>query len=219
MNRPAFILDMDGVLVDSNPLHAHAWRVYLLQHGISADSILEQMHGKRNDQIVRTLFGRQLTDAEVFTHGAAKEQLYRKLMRPQLQSHLLPGLVPFLERHRQRLMGVASNAEPANIDFVLDEGKLRPFFPVAVAGNRVRNPKPDPEIYLLAASLLGVSPADCVVFEDSPTGIEAAKSAGARVVGVESTPAVLPDTDFRIRDFTDPGLDEWLAGLNGEDRR
>jgi len=213
MKTLALILDMDGVLIDSNPLHAHAWRVYLLQYGISADSILERMHGKRNDQIVRNLFGEQLSDAEVFAHGAAKERLYRDLMRPELEKHLLPGLVPFLERHRHLPLGVASNAEPANIDFVLDEGNLRQYFAVAVAGDRVTHPKPHPEIYLLAAKLLGVAPADCVIFEDSPTGIEAAQAAGARVVAVESTPAQLPPTDFRIRDFADPAIEPWLHSL------
>ena len=216
MTRPALILDMDGVLIDSNPLHAHAWRVYLLQYDISADSILERMHGKRNDQIVRDIFDRQLTDAEVFAHGAAKERMYRELMRPVLERHLLPGLIPFLDRHRDSPLAVASNAEPANLDFVLGEGGLRHYFAVAVAGDRVRNPKPDPEIYLLTAKLLGVKPSECVVFEDSPTGVQAAKAAGARVVSVESTPAKLPETDFRIRDFTDPHLDKWLDALSAE---
>ena len=127
----AYILDMDGVIIHSNPLHAEVWRLYLSRYEVPADSMMERMHGKRNDQIVRALFGPHLTEQEVFAHGAAKEALYRELMRPQLAGHLVAGLVPFLERHATRPLAVASNAERANLDFVLDEGGLRRFFPVA----------------------------------------------------------------------------------------
>ncbi|MBL8234596.1 MAG: HAD family hydrolase, partial [Bryobacterales bacterium] len=77
----------------------------------------------------------------------------------------------------------------------------------------VERPKPDPEIYLRVAQLLGVAPAECVVFEDSATGIQAARAAGARVVAVRTTSAELPETDFTIRDFTDPQIDPWLREL------
>ncbi len=207
------IFDMDGVLIDSNPLHADAWSVYLSQYGISADSILERMHGKRNDQIVRDLFGPKLTEAEVSAHGSAKEALYRQRMRPYLEQSLVPGVRRFLERYKDTPLAVASNAEPANVDFVLDEASLRPYFKAVVHGHQVRNPKPSPDIYLLAAGLLGVSPSRCVVFEDSTPGIEAAKSAGCRVVAVRTTDAELPETDHAIRDFTGPELDTWLSGL------
>jgi len=208
------ILDMDGVLIDSNPLHAEAWAVYLSHYGIAADSIMERMHGKRNDQIVRDLFGPQLTDAEVSAHGAAKEILYRRRMRPHLERRLVPGVRQFLERYRNVPLAVASNAEPANVDFLLDEASLRPFFKVVVHGHQVRNPKPSPDIYLLAARLLELPPRRCIIFEDSTTGIQAAKSAGCRVVAVKTTAAELPETDFAIRDFTDPELNTWLSGFS-----
>ncbi|MCC6364676.1 MAG: beta-phosphoglucomutase family hydrolase [Bryobacterales bacterium] len=213
MNSFAIILDMDGVLIDSNPLHAEAWAIYLSHYGIAADSMMERMHGKRNDQIVRDFFGPQLTDAEVFAHGAAKEALYRRQMRPHLEQSLLPGVRQFLERYKNLPLGVASNAEPANVDFLLDEASLRPYFKAVVHGHQVRHPKPAPDIYLLAARLLEQPPQRCIVFEDSTTGIEAAQSAGCRVVAVRSTPAELPETDFVIHDFTDSGLDTWLSGL------
>lgn len=211
MKAQALILDMDGVLIDSNPLHTQAWLNYLSQYDLAADSIMERMHGKRNDQIVRDLFGSSLTSQEVFDHGARKEALYRELMRPHLQQHLVSGLAPFLDRYRRYPLGVASNAEPANIDFVLDEGGLRQYFSTVVDGHQVEHPKPHPAVYLLAAERLGVPPSQCIIFEDSETGIQAAKAAGARVVAVRTTDAPLPPTDFSIRDFTDPRLDEWLG--------
>jgi beta-phosphoglucomutase family hydrolase len=213
MNSFAIILDMDGVLIDSNPLHAEAWSVYLSHYGIAADSLMERMHGKRNDQIVRDLFGPNLTDAEVFAHGAAKEALYRQQMRPRLEQSLVPGVRQFLERYKGLPMGVASNAEPANVDFLLDEASIRPYFKTVVNGHQVRNPKPSPDIYLLTAYLLELPPQRCIIFEDSATGIQAAQSAGCRVVAVRTTAAELPETDFVIRDFTDSRLYTWLSGF------
>ena len=214
MRPRALILDMDGVLIDSNAIHTEAWIVYLSQYDLAADSIHERMHGKRNDEIVRDLFGAHLPDDEILAHGARKEALYRRMMRPHVREKLVAGLVPFLERHGNRPLGVASNAEPANLDFVIDEAGLRPFFSAVVNGHQVQNPKPDPEIYRLTAKLLQVAPEDCVVFEDSKAGIQAARAAGAKVVAVRTTDAVLPDTDYTIRDFTDPELDAWLSRLD-----
>lgn len=214
----ALILDMDGVLVDSNDMHTQAWLAYLSRFGLtpdslSADQMMERMHGKRNDQIVREIFGAQLTEQAVFDHGAAKEALYREMMRPHLSAHLVRGVQAFLERHKSQPLGVGSNAEPANLDFVLDEAKLRPYFRAVVNGHQVKHPKPHPEIYLRVAEMLGSKPGQCVIFEDSATGIEAARAAGARVVAVRTTQAPLPDTDFSIRDFQDPHLEEWLNAL------
>lgn len=215
LGKMAYILDMDGVLIDSNPLHARAWKEYLSEFRISTDNTWERMHGKRNDQIVRDIFGAGISEDEVFRHGAAKEAIYREMMRPQLKRHLVPGVEEFLHGQEGRAMAVASNAEPANVDFVLDEGGLRKYFRVAVDGHQVSNPKPHPEIYRKAAHLLGVDPASCVVFEDSGTGIEAARAAGTRVVGVETTDAILPPCDFYIRDFRDTGtLSAWLSRLD-----
>jgi beta-phosphoglucomutase family hydrolase len=213
MKKLAYILDMDGVLIDSNPLHAVAWRQYLSRFGLSADTVMERMHGKRNDQIVRGLFGRGLSDHEVFGHGAAKEALYRELMRPHVAERLLPGVADFLRRNQGRPMGVASNAEPANLDFVLDESGLRRYFQAVMDGHQVTHPKPDPEIYLAVAARLGVAPADCVIFEDSPAGLEAGRAAGARIVAVRSTDAELPPADLEIRDFLDPQLEPWLCHI------
>ncbi|MBI4902098.1 MAG: HAD-IA family hydrolase [Acidobacteria bacterium] len=209
----AYILDMDGVILHSNALHAEAWRLYLSRYQVPADSMMERMHGKRNDEIVRGLFGPHLTEQEVFAHGAAKEALYREMMRPQLAGQLVAGLIPFLERNATRPLAVASNAEPANLDFVLDEGGLRKYFKVVMDGHQVEHPKPSPEIYLKVARMLDVPPSHCVVFEDSSTGIAAAQRAGMHTVAVSTTDAVLPPTSYAMKDFADRGLDQFLRGL------
>lgn len=207
----ALIFDMDGVMVDSNPLHALVWREYLQKFEIPADGIDTRMQGKRNDEIVRELFGPHLDEEEIFAHGAGKEALYRLRMAEQLEENLMPGLRVILEQNRQRPLGVGSNAEPANLDFVLDGAGLRPYFQAIVDGHQVANPKPAPDIYLRVAGQLGVAPRNCIVFEDSPSGIAAGRSMGARVVGVCRQGRQLPGTDLSIRDFTDSSLPEWLA--------
>jgi len=208
----ALILDMDGVIVDSNRWHRVAWAEYNRRHGVETDEAMQQrMYGKRNDDIVRDFFGDHLSDAEVHAHGAAKERLYREMIRPALNEALVPGVREFLVRHRSEPIGMASNAEPENVEFLVEEAGLRPYFRVLVDGHQVANPKPHPDIYLRAAELLGVRPADCVVFEDSLPGIEAARAARMAVVGVMTTHDVLPGVDLTIRDFTSQDLEPWLA--------
>ncbi len=206
------VFDLDGVIVDSNPIHSVTWRRYLRRFGIEvADDFDQKMFGRRNDEIVRGVFGADMDPAEVSRHGAAKEALYREVMGPVLKEHLVPGLVAFLERHREVPMGVATNAEPANVEFVLGAGGLREYFRAIVHGADVARPKPDPEIYLRAAEMLGLPPANCIVFEDSLTGTEAARAAGARVVGLMTTHRPLPEVALCIRDFLAAGLDPWLS--------
>lgn len=209
-----FVFDLDGVIVDSNRIHSASWREYLRRCGREAPEGFDlRMFGRRNDDIVRDAFGPDLDAAEIFRHGAEKERLYREMICPVLREHLVPGVVAFLERHRDVPMAVATNGEPANADFVIDTGGLRPYFRVVINGHQVERPKPDPEIYLRAAELLSIPPANCIVFEDSMAGLEAARASGGRVAAVMTTHSAseLAHADLRIRDFLDPGLETWLS--------
>ena len=208
------LFDLDGVIVNSNPVHAVCWREYLRKCGLeAAEDFALRMFGRRNDDIVRDTFGADLDPAEVFRHGAEKEKLFREMMRPVLREHLVPGVAEFLERYRGVPTAIATNGEPANAEFVVDAGGLRSYFPLIVDGHQVERPKPDPEIYLRAAELLNTPPANCIVFEDSVAGVEAGRAAGARVVALKTThtEAELPPVDVCIRDFLDPELDRWLS--------
>jgi beta-phosphoglucomutase len=206
----ALVFDLDGVVIDSMPMHLAAWQDYLKSLGIRIGDVDSRMHGRRNDDIVAEFISGELSPREIFEHGAAKEALFREMMRPHLVRHLVPGIVEFLDRCNGVPIGLATNAEPANADFVLDGASLRPYFQVVVDGHQVERPKPYPDVYLRAAGLLAVPPENCIVFEDSPIGIDAARASGARVVGVGSHPAELPEVDLFIRDFFDPALERWL---------
>ena len=208
----ALIFDMDGVIVDSNPIHKEAWAAYNRRFGIETSEAMHQrMYGRRNDDIVRDFFGPQLTPEEVHEHGAAKERLYRELMGPSVRESLVPGVVEFLARHRGLPIAMATSAEPENVEFLLEAAGLRPYFRAIVDGHQVHDPKPHPEIYLKAAELLQASPRDCVAFEDSFAGIQSARAAGMMVVGVLTTHDELPGVDLQIRDFNSPELEPWLA--------
>jgi beta-phosphoglucomutase len=184
--------------------------MYLEQHGLHAPDLVEKMHGKRNDEIVAAFWGNNLTAEENFQHGAAKEALWRKMMEPELESHLVPGVRTFLEHYSESPIGLATNAEPANATFVLHRANLSAMFKVIVDGMQVAKPKPYPDVYCRAADLLGVAPSNCIVFEDSPTGVQAARAAGMRVVGIR-THVQLEGVELSVDNFLDPALEEWLA--------
>ena len=206
----ALIFDLDGVVIDSMPLHTLAWQRYLDSLGIKGNDVETRMHGRRNDEIVRDFLGENVDPQVVFEHGAAKERLFREMMRDQLDRHLVPGVADLLERVCAAPVALATNAEPANVDFVLDGANLRRCFRAIVDGTQVARAKPAPDVYLRAAEKLSIAPRNCIVFEDSPVGIEAARAAGARVVGILTHAAALDGVDFAVRDFLQPELEPWL---------
>lgn len=208
----AFLFDLDGVILDSMPLHTLAWERYLERNGIDPANIEARMHGKRNDELVPDLFGAHLTPAEIFEHGAAKERLFREMVGDALESLLIPGIREFLrEASKQVPIALGTNAEPANVDFILNGAGVRQYFRAVVDGSMVKHAKPAPDVYLRGADLLGVAPADCIVFEDSPVGIRAARSAGMRAVGLLTHAAHLENVDAEVPDFLDPELARWLS--------
>jgi beta-phosphoglucomutase len=205
------IFDMDGVLIHSNPVHVRAWEIFNRRYGLeTTPSMLRSMYGRRNDELIREFFG-TLSAEEVEARGAAKERLYREMVAGRIEDILVPGIRPFLESNGRHPMAVASNAEPANVDFALQHGGLRHYFRVVVDGHQVSHPKPHPEIYLKTAELLGISTQNCLVFEDSLFGVQAACAAGARVVGVLTTHDDLPGANLQIDNFSNGNLWEWLV--------
>lgn len=208
----ALIFDMDGVLLDSNPAHRESWEAYNRSFGLETTEAMHgRMYGKRNDEIIRDFYGRELLLEEVMRRGADKERLYREMIAGKVEQMLVPGLRSFLGRYEGAPLALASNAEPDNVAFLLDQAGLRTFFQVIVDGHQVQHPKPDPEIYLRTASLLGVEPANAIVFEDSYTGVEAARAAGMKIVGICTTHVNLPGAELCVDNFLDGGLHQWLA--------
>jgi len=208
----ALIFDLDGVVVDSMPTHTLAWERYLEANGIDPLNIEARMHGKRNDDLVRDLFGTHLSDSAIFEHGAAKERLFREMIGATLEAKLVPGIREFVAEASMTVpLAVGTNAEPANVEFILTGAGIRRYFRAIVDGSQVARAKPAPDVYLRGAELMGVEPANCVVFEDSPVGIEAARAAGMRVVGLLTHASHLEDVDLAVPDFVHPELESWLS--------
>lgn len=199
MTQPyAFIFDMDGTMIDNMGLHVDIWIDVLAKHNIpmTPERFHREASGKRNPEIFRLFLDAHLTDAQIEQLAEEKEAAYRELYRPHLKP--VTGLIPFLEeaqRHNIQL-AVATSAYLPNVDFVLDGLRIRHFFEAIVTAEDVVNSKPAPDCFLLAAQKLGRQPAECVVFEDSVTGIEAAKRAGMATAVITTTlsPTELPDS-------------------------
>lgn len=209
----ALIFDLDGVILDSMPMHTEAWEAYMESLGVNVPDLAARMHGARNDQIVGEFLGGDLTPEDIFEHGAAKERLFRKMMAGRMEEHLVGGVREFLRALEGVPKAIGSNAEPSNVDFVLDGTGLRKHFRLTVDGHQVERAKPYPDVYLKAAEGLGVKPENCVIFEDSPGGVEAGRRAGARVVGIATHKETLEGVEMMVRDFRDERLPEWLEGL------
>ena len=208
----ALIFDLDGVIVDSMPVHELAWRSYLKTLGFDGSDIPSRMHGRRNDEIVRDFLGGSIDHDTVLAHGAAKERVFREMLSGRLRESLVAGIAEWLNHVEGAPLALATNAERANVDFTLDGAGLRRYFDVIVDGSEVARPKPAPDVYLRAAELLKVAPCNCIVFEDSPVGVAAALAAGMRVVGVRTHPSPLDGILFSVANFLDPQLDSWLSG-------
>lgn len=194
----AVIFDMDGVIVDSEPLHERAFREVFAElgygdrHGIH----FPDYYG-RSDRVLWLDFierHRPSQPLEILTR-LKEDRLLALLEAEEPIFPEIPNLVEALAA-RSRL-AVASGSTRAVIRTVLAMGDLRRHFPVTVSSQDVTRGKPDPDIFLLAAQKLGAEPACCVVIEDSAMGVAAAKAAGMRVIGITNS---LPAEQLRQAD-------------------
>ncbi len=188
--RKAFLFDLNGTMVDDMDFHLQVWYDVIVNDlgaKMSLPQVKSHMYGKSQELLVRIFGTERFTPRQLDEISLAKEVRYRYAYRPHLD--LLPGLFAFLEASNDANIGMAigSAAIPANIDFVVDTLKVRHYFPVIVSADDVMHSKPHPETYIKCAELLGVSPEECVVFEDVPKGVEAAWNAGMKSVVVTTT--------------------------------
>lgn len=194
MSFRALIFDMDGTIVDNMRVHNEAWGAWFAGKGLPFDeaTFFEKTAGRHNPEIIGALIpGR--SEAELIALGEEKEAIYRRLYAPKVAP--LAGLIDLLDLADARDVpkAVATAAPPANIDVVLDTLKLRERFHTVVAPSQGYRGKPHPDMFLAAAERMGIAPADCVVFEDAPLGIEAARRAGMKAVAITT---MLAPRDF-----------------------
>lgn len=182
------IFDMDGVLVASGPAHAASWRLLARRHGIGlSEERFRESFGRPSRDIVRMIWGEDLSDEQVRQIDDEKERIYREL---------ISGIVPLSIGTREVLhalsragfvLAVATSGPPENLGLVLRETGLERYFAATVHGFDVREGKPAPDCFLLAAERAGLAAGACVVVEDAPVGIQAARAAGMRVIALAGT--------------------------------
>jgi beta-phosphoglucomutase len=196
----AFLFDLNGTMIEDMVYHLDVWyNIIANDFGakMTREEVKHHMYGKSQEVLTR-IFGKdRFTDEELDRISLDKERLYQQLYRPHLD--LIPGLFAFLEMawEAKIKMAIGSAAIPFNIDFVIDNLKIRHYFDAIVSADDVERSKPDPETYLKAARTLKVNPETCIVFEDAPKGVECARNAGMMSVVLTTTH---PKQDFSTFD-------------------
>ena len=218
----AAIFDLDGTLVDSYDAHYEAWRLISARHGVEVTIDEYYSHfGRRNEDLLRECWLRagrgELTLDEIKELDHEKEAQYRALV-----THRFPAMegardVVYALRAAGFRTAVGSSGPPENVARAIEGLELEGAFDAIVTGRDVVRCKPDPECFLLAAARVGVEPARCVVFEDAPAGIIAAKSAGMHCVAITSkghTPHLQRDADLilpNVRAITVAAITQLLS--------
>lgn len=214
----AVIFDMDGVMVDSNPYHKIALRQFCREHGheLTEQQLREKIYGRTNRDWLTNLFG-ALPEEKLLAYADQKESLFREVYRNDIAE--VKGLQHFLDLLEQYGIpkAIATSAPRANVDFTLEKTGLGKYFSVILDDTFVSRGKPDPEIYIKAAAALGLPNHQCIVIEDSISGVLAGKRAGSKVIGITTTHTVeeLAGTDYIITDFEgwDPRVLQKNVGL------
>jgi len=215
----AAIFDWDGVILDSSKHHEESWERLAKEEG----KVLPKGHflrgfGRRNVEIMRDLLRWSEDLNEIQRLSLRKEELYREVVKDWgIQS--LPGVQIWLERLAQAVIpcAIGSSTEQKNVRLGLGLLGLEAYFQAAVTAEHVQRGKPAPDVFLKAAEKLGFDPSRCVVFEDAPSGVAAAKAAGMRVVGVTTTHpgGHLEGVDCEVQRLDQLSLDElsdWFLG-------
>ena len=210
MTQRAFVFDMDGTIVDNMAFHTDSWITFFERRGqsIDPDEFFRATAGRQGREIMRSYLGEHLTDDELALLDHEKESLYRELYAPHRKA--VDGFDALIAQAKANgvKLAVGTAAPPANVEFTLDGLDLRRHFDAIVGATDVARGKPHPDVFLKAAELCGVAPEHCIVFEDAPLGVEAARRAGMRCIVLTTT---LPASSFAgfdnviaiVRDFTE----------------
>jgi beta-phosphoglucomutase len=182
----AFVFDMDGVLVDSHPAHFAAWKQFLseLSIQVSEKDLAFILEGRTRSEILRHLLG-ELPEPALLAYGRRKDELFRH-MEPLIQP--LPGVLDFLYELGRHCIprAVATSASEIRTASTIERMGLGGFFDAVVTAADVIAGKPHPAVYQLACERMSVVPQDAVAFDDAPAGVQAARAAGLRCIGVSS---------------------------------
>jgi len=187
----AALFDLDGVIISTDILHYRSWEVLTREQGIPFSwEINKRLLGVSRMQsleIVLELASKSYTDQEKQALADRKNAHYLQMVQQLTHDDLLPGALPFISELRARGVRTAVCSGSRNAKVIVGQLQLTPLFDLIIDGNDITRTKPDPQIFLMAAERLGVSPANCLVIEDAEVGVEAARRAGMRSLGIGDT--------------------------------
>jgi beta-phosphoglucomutase len=205
MKPKACIFDLDGVIVDTAKYHYLAWKRLAKELGFEfTEKDNERLKGvsrMESLEILLSVGGIRIDDENVKLQLAEKKnKWYVEYINQMTKDEILPGVIEFLELLKSAGIKIVIGSASKNTITILERIGLKDFFDAIIDGTKISKAKPDPEVFLKAAEELGVRPEECCVFEDAVAGIQAAKSAGMKVIGV-GDPTILKDADKVIQSF------------------
>ncbi|MHB1394764.1 MAG: beta-phosphoglucomutase [Clostridia bacterium] len=204
------IFDLDGVIVDTAKYHYLAWKRLARDLGFDfSEKDNERLKGvsrMASLEILLEVGGLSFDEETKLALATKKNQWYVEYITVMKEDEVLPGAKEFLERTKAAGLRVALGSASKNALTILNGLKLSDYFDAIIDGNKVSKAKPDPEVFLLAAQELRLHPENCVVFEDAKAGVEAAKRAGMKCIGVGTSPE-LSGVDIMISGFENIDLD------------
>lgn len=215
MKKIGFIFDLDGVIVDTAKYHYLAWKKLADELGIrfteTDNELFKGVSRKKCLELLLEMGGRTATQAQMDTWLIEKNEDYLDYINEMDESEILPDVPKVLDYLKKNNIPMALGSASKNARPILEKVNLLRYFDTIVDGNQVTKAKPDPEVFLMAAGQLGVSPENCVVFEDALAGIEAANVAGMVSIGI-GEPDVLLEAKYNFNNFKEVDV-EFLKEL------
>ena len=206
MNTKAFIFDLDGVIVDTAKYHYLAWKKIANELAIDFthehNELLKGVSRVRSLDIILDLGKIEASQEDKDKWLFDKNENYLSYLVDMDDSEILPGVLPILKYLKEKKQFIALGSASKNARPILEKTGTLDYFDAIVDGNDVSNAKPDPEVFLLAAKLLGIKPEDSIVFEDSVAGIQAANIGGMISVGIGEA-STLYEAKYIFKDFTE----------------
>ena len=205
MYTKAFIFDLDGVIVDTAKYHYLAWKKIANELKIEFtdehNELLKGVSRVRSLDIILELGKIEASQEDKNKWLFEKNENYLSYLVDMDNSEILPGVMPILDYLKEQKQLIALGSASKNARPILEKTGILSYFDAIVDGNDVSNAKPDPEVFLIAAKLLGTKPEDSIVFEDSVAGIQAANIGGMTSVGIGEA-ATLHEAKYLFKDFT-----------------
>ena len=213
MSIKGVIFDLDGVIVSTDEFHYQGWQRLADQENIFFDRAMnERLRGVSRMEsldIILEQAKKTYSSAEKIKLAETKNDIYRDLLKKISPSDILPGVSNLLKELKAKNIKIAIGSSSRNSPTILRQIGLGTYFDATADGNDIKNSKPDPEVFLLAATLLGLKPIECLVVEDAQAGVQAGLAGGMKVLAVGAA-ANDPNATLRAPEMSHVSVDQLL---------